>query len=401
MTIFVLNTQKGTSATTASEAAQAIALDAGVPAVLYVRCETALAAIDAGAALWQVTGSGSPTPTPRVEIQSGGTTSKIAVEIAIPALLAGSYEITAFVLVESGSLAGIYSVRLALTVTGAGTGPTASDVPAIVTAYPALITNGIYTAAFPAVAGFPLFFQLAASHNPTAWTASQIPAGLTIANDGSVSGSVASAGNYQLTVFATNAAGDSAAVTFPILVTDPVAGQLAGGSTAAVAVTWALPPELLDLQFDLRKRIVLSARLAACAQALKMGDSLRFAVLPSIAGAAIAGLITSVRLKITPRDRPFDPPIIDETRIGTPLAPAAVGGHSYWLVAFALAGANLSSALSDINAAADAAGATEPEKLAVRQLACDAELRITYDGNIYTAATFPLAVLQSLIDAPA
>ena len=173
MTIFVLNTQKGTSATTASEAAQAIALDAGVPAVLYVRCETALAAIDAGAALWQVTGSGSPTPTPRVEIQSGGTTSKIAVEIAIPALLAGSYEITAFVLVESGSLAGIYSVRLALTVTGAGTGPTASDVPAIVTAYPALITNGIYTAAFPAVAGFPLFFQLAASHNPTAWTASQ------------------------------------------------------------------------------------------------------------------------------------------------------------------------------------------------------------------------------------
>ena len=67
------------------------------------------------------------------------------------------------------------------------------------------------------------------------------------------------------------------------------------------------------------------------------------------------------------------------------------------LLVLNLSGALIDERFGDLNADSEAA----PAPLAsVRLIEAVAELRLTWDGRIYTAASFPLSILQSLISAP-
>lgn len=400
MNIYVLNTQDGTVATVASEASTPIALLAGIPAIIYVRGETAIDAADFGGVSWVIAGSGGPAIAPSGEIQSGGTTTQMAANVSVSLPLPGTYEISVIAHVASGASRGIHSVRLAVTVS-AGALPGSAAVPSIRLTYPQrVLTEGLPTAAFHFIAGFPIWFTLSACGAPTSWTAVSAPPGLAIDNTGAVSGSIAASGDYEITVYASNAAGHSVSVSFPIVVTDPVAGVIPAGGTAALlsAVSW-LPANIIDLQFDFRRRIVLSGALAVAGQALKAGDDLQFAVLPSLAGTPITSLITGIKLTIKPKDRPFAPALYAKVVTGAPIAPVVLSGHSYWLVTFNLSGAAINAVWEEINdlAAGAAPGTATPE---VRALDCDFELRVTHNSLVYTAATAPVKLLQSVIDAP-
>ena len=395
MNLFVLNTQDGTTATVASEASTPLALNAGQPALIYVRAETPIAAGDLVSVVWTIEGDGAGVSNPTLEIQAGGTTSKVANRVVLGALLAGTYLAVVVVTVGSGTSAGVYSVRLPLTVTSPALPGTAA-VPSIRRTYPTrVMTEGHPLAAFHLTAGLPVWIGLSACNAPTAWTAVQIPAGLTINNSGVVSGSIAASGNYDLTVYASNAAGNSLSVSFPLIVTDPVPGVFTPAAAAALALA-GFDAKLTDLQFALRSRLLLSAALAACGGGLKVGDTPTFALLPSLAGTPITSGVTAITLSIKPKDKPYAAAFVSTT-IASPGAATVSGGRSYWPIAVTLSGANIDSAFYDLNTDSDAAEAPLP---AVRALPCDLELRLTYSGGIYTAITYPFTLLQSLISAP-
>lgn len=399
MSFSVANTQNGAVTTPANLASTAIALDAGVPSMVYVRWDTALDAAEFATTLWSVFGSGSPTSSPAGEVQGGGTTVKAAATVSFPALTPGTYEVSVFATTGYQT----FSCQLLLTVTASGSilGPTADGVPVIQGSYPQMTGVGYSDAIFLVVAGLPVWIQLSATHAPTSWTAAQsLPAGLALSNAGVVSGHVDAAGMYQLNVFASNAAGKSATQAFNLAVIDYVAGGATTGgnsASAALAVTWALPPELLDLQFRLDRRQVLSSRLAACGFALKQGDDVQFALLPSLAGTPITGTITSIKLWLRKKDVFDEPALLTATLTGAPLAPLDVAGNKYWLIPFTLTAAAFAGAFADLN---PRAGSTAEPSVAVEKIDCILELRVTFDTKKYTAASVPVTILQSAIEAP-
>ena len=396
MSFYIQNAQKGTEYTgVALLASQALTLDAGVNAFIYVRWDTALSSAEAASTIWQVEGSFNVNKTAYLEPQGGGTTAKVAVEINFGQIAGGTYEWSVTAVTPGGPL----TVRLAVTVTAAG-GAALLAVPVIRDEYSQVLNSG-NAGSFPAIAGFPVFVQLSATNSPTAWAALQLPPGLTLdAVSGVVQGSVSAAGHYQLTVTASNASGTSPSKSFNIDVTDPsgVLTNPAGSAqaTAALSLAW-LPPEFVDLQFDLGRRLALSAALASAGGCIKQGDDLRFAVIPTLGGVFLSTLVTKIVLTIRRADQLFDEPLAQGTAYaaGADLAPVTVtvGGvpHKYYLLSLSVEDSELDSVFGDLNARATDAGAADPLKLAVF-----AELRVVWNGLRSNSANIPLTLGQSL-----
>lgn len=405
MDLYVLNTFDGSSDTVASESAASLSLDAGTAAILYVRLQTALASADFPGVLWDAEGSFSVGPPDDFgEIQSGGTTVKAAARISIPALTPGVYDLSVIALVPSGTYAGVYSVQLAISVADASVVGTAA-VPVIREDYSSLL-NTTYGNAFPAIAGFPLYVQFSATNSPTEWSAPQLPPGLVMdADTGVVQGSITAAGHYQLTVIASNAAGPSASKSFNVAATDP-SGALTspGGSalaSAALRLSW-LPPEFIDLQFDLGRRIALSGSLASSGGLLKQGDDLLFAVIPTLGGEFLDADVTKIVLTIRRADQLFAEPLAQGTAYdaGADLTPVTVTvdlvDHKYYLLGLTVEEEELEALFADLNARAGDEGAADPLKITVM-----AEVRVVYDARRINSANLPLTVGQSLTEPAA
>lgn len=325
MTLFVRNTQDDTSATLTSGAEQAIALDAGVAALIYVRCETALAAVDIAGVVWQASGSGTPTVQPTEEIQSGGTTSKIAAKVTFPALAAGSYEASVLAFVGSGASAGLHYVRLAITV-GAPLAP-AAVIPSVSAIQSVLYFNQWQEWAF----------QPFATNTPTGWTSSPLPDGVTIdAGTGLLSGAVEKPGVYVFALTATNAAGNSVEIPF----------------TAGIAPsTWAAPADALDVTLDLTSGLVTINGVTSLpgtplAQQpvlawLKSGDAKLFHIRPVKAGVIMD--IAFASLALAAKNVEPESAIITSTAFGR----AGTGADTYYRMAVQLDGAALAAELAN------------------------------------------------------
>lgn len=290
MDIFFLNTQNGESDTVASPAIATLHLAAQTPAAVYVRCETAFTPGTSDLA-WDAMGSANPAyPDPQNEVQSGGSTSKIAALVKLPALAPGRYNLTVSVRVQTVGYAGIYAISF---------------------------------------------------------------------------------------------------------------GVVVEGGALAAEVDWSLPAALIDLQFDLRSRAVSSARFAVAGAAIKSGDDLQLAIIPSVSGTAITSLVTAMKVSLRRKDRPFAGALAEIEETGTPLAPLEDGaGNKYWLIEMPLTGPAVDDFWAEINGIAAADTATEAQLAATRGVECDLEVRVTWDDGVYTGKNMAFTLLQAIEDAP-
>lgn len=289
MNILWINTQTGATDTAPSGSVVDITVEAGVPVWLYLRCETAFSPAS-GAVVWSVAGDlDATTPDERNEVQSGGTTAKIAAMTLIAAPTPGLHRVQVIARVATEDLAGCYFLAFAIT-------------------------------ALPPAGGAP--------------------------------------------------------------------------------IGWALPAELCDLQFDFRSRQVLSPRLAAAGRAIKAGDDLRLGVVPSIDGVPVTSLVTAVKVSIRRKDRPFTAALAEIEETGAPLAPLDVSGSKYWLIEMPLTGQAVDDLWAEINGIAAADAATEAQLAATRGVECDLEVRVTWDGDVYTGHNMAFTLLQAIGDAP-
>jgi hypothetical protein len=130
-------------------------------------------------------------------------------------------------------------------VNGDGTGTiTIVSHPALLTVIAAGVTppeittpTGALTAG---VIGTPYSVTLAANNNPTSWAVSlgTLPAGLSLGNDGVISGTPTATGTANFSVTATNADGPSARVPFSILINPVfVTGITVSGAGGATTIT--------------------------------------------------------------------------------------------------------------------------------------------------------------------
>lgn len=102
---------------------------------------------------------------------------------------------------------------------------------------------------FEAGAAVKIFHD--ATNDPTAWSASDLPLGLSIdADTGTVSGIIRAPGNYRFFVTATNSVGDS----------DPLGVTVTATGRAQAFQFISADPTLTDLQIDIRSGAVNSSR---------------------------------------------------------------------------------------------------------------------------------------------
>ena len=86
---------------------------------------------------------------------------------------------------------------------------------------------------------------LTATNNPTSWTVTggSLPPGLTLGNDGKITGTPTTVGDYSFSAKATNAFGDSTTVAYTLKIGDPGSNPFGGGGNATPVPTlneWAL-----------------------------------------------------------------------------------------------------------------------------------------------------------------
>lgn len=170
------------------------------------------ATVAAGSAFsYTITGSNAPTAFTATGLPAGlsFTSPTISGNIAT----AGVYNIT----VGASNAAGADSKTLVLTVTPPGGTAT---VPAITSPLTATV-----------VAGAPFAYTITGTNAPTSFTATGLPTGLTITGP-SITGTVATAGVYNITLRATNAAG-SDTETLVLTVTAP-GGSIGGKGPVTV-----------------------------------------------------------------------------------------------------------------------------------------------------------------------
>lgn len=350
MNLTIVNTQDGSSVTIASAAAQAVALTAGIEALIYVRCETALAAADLAGVLWKARGLTGAEVTDTLEVQGGGTASKIATSVKVPALPPGAYEISVVAFVGSGTSAGLYFVRLAITV---GAVLAAVTPPAV-----SAIQSVLYYAQWQTWA-----FQPFATNSPSGWSASPLPPGLSLDGaTGLLSGAATMPGVYVFALTAANAAGASEQLVF----------------TAGIApVSWAAPTDALDVTLDLTTGLVTINGLTSTGGGtldtepvlawVKSGDAKLLHIRPVKNGVVMD--IAFLTLALAAKSVEPESAIITSSAFGR----VGTGAATYYRMAVTLSGAALAAELAN---AEDDAGT---------KLTCLFELAWSWTNNLTPA----------------
>jgi hypothetical protein len=213
--------------------------------------------------------------------------------------------------------------------------------------------------------------------SPASWNAIGLPPGVSIDQQGSISGRPTKAGTFFASITAKS---DDFDVSLPTTIKFTVtAGQTAiPSNTAAQRSPWLLNQwELTDLHIAARSRLVESTLFDDGGLRMKLGDAINFAVFFVDSLDAVFALApTQLRLTIRKADN-LDDLIIFKS--ANPPTSATQEGQTYYLMPVTTGNREREVALEW----AEENGNNEP-------LECVADLDWIKDGRTYSSRTFPV-----------
>lgn len=177
-------------------------------------------------------------------------------------------------------------------------------------------------------------------------------------------------------------------VTIKLLLIIRVAGVL--DMMLAPALSW-LPGELVDLRLDLRQKTISSNALLYSG-GLTQGETVKFAVLLTLAGEEITASVDAIELAIIAA-------IGDQEKVyvvdAASVAVVNVGaGENYFLLEVSLDDPTVAGWFAELDDTVDSGqlGTNTPSPL---RLSSVAQLSVTYSGQRFTSITFPLPIYQA------
>ena len=216
-----------------------------------------------------------------------------------------------------------------------------------------------------------------ATPSPASWTATGLPPGVSIDQQGSITGRATKAGTYFASI---TAKADDFDVSLPATIKFTVtAGQTAiPSNTAAQRSPWLLNQwELTDLHITARSRAVESTLLEDGALRIKLGDAINFAVFfVDSLDAVFAMAPSQLRLTIRKADN-LDDLIIFKS--DAPPTSATQEGQTYYLMPVTTGNREREVAIEW----AEENGNNDP-------LECVADMDWIKDGKTYSSRTFPV-----------
>jgi hypothetical protein len=224
----------------------------------------------------------------------------------------------------------------------------------------------------------PVSISFQSVPSPAAWTASGLPPGVTIDQQGNVTGRPARAGVFFASISATATDYDTSIPTTIRFSVSAGVDRRGDSSEAAARVPWLLNQwELTDLQIVARSRVIESTMFESGALRLKLGDAINFAVFFVDSADAVFSLApSSLRLTIRKADN-LDDLIIFKS--SAPPTSATTESQTYYLMPVTTGNREREVALEW----AEDNGKNEP-------LQCVADLDWTKDGKVYSSRTFPV-----------
>ena len=213
--------------------------------------------------------------------------------------------------------------------------------------------------------------------SPATWNASGLPPGVTINEQGTITGRPTKEGTYFASITAKAADFDTSLPTTIKFVITAGTGA-AVSSSAELRSPWLLTQwELTDLHILARSRNVESTAFEQGSLRIKLGDAINFAVFFVDSSDAVFALDPSqLRLTIRKADN-LDDLIIFKS--STPPTSETTEGQTYYLMPVTTGNREREVALEWV----EDNGTNEP-------LPCVADLDWTYDGKVYSSRTFPV-----------
>ena len=236
-----------------------------------------------------------------------------------------------------------------------------------------ILRNGIV-----AEIGQNISVALASVPSPASWEAQGLPPGVTIAQNGTITGAPIQEGTFFAAITARAAGREvSTAVNIRFEIRRPVVAPQTGTTAAARSPWLGAQWELTDLHVLARSRVVQSTLFESGALRLKLGDAINFAIFFVDQNSAVFALAPSqLRITIRRADN-LDDLIIFKS--GTPPATATTQSQTYYLLPVTTGNREREVAIEW----AEDNGKNEP-------LQCVADIDWIKDGKTYSSRSFPV-----------